>query len=135
VVLALGGVAAGGVIYAPPERAAGTELPPGGKVPFELSLEAPVVLSASGAARMEIVASMHGPELDLAAWPRGDRPGALEAVGVRCAGVVAGEGIYAAGDVVAGRPRTVLEAVASGLAAGAAVGDGGRPPIATGVTR
>jgi glycerol-3-phosphate dehydrogenase subunit B len=119
VVLAIGGVAAGGVIYAPPERGAGAEMPPAGKTPFELSLEAPVALSADGTARMSVVASMHGPELDVSAWPSGGRQGALEAVGVLCAaGGRASVGIYAAGDVVAGRPRTVLEAVASGLAAG-----------------
>jgi glycerol-3-phosphate dehydrogenase subunit B len=119
VVLALGGIAAGGVIYAPPERGAGTELPPGGKVPFELSLEAPVVLSTGGSGRMGIVASMHGPELDLGAWPLAGRPGALEVVGVRCEGARAAPRIYAAGDVVAGRPRTVLAGVVSGIAAGA----------------
>jgi glycerol-3-phosphate dehydrogenase subunit B len=118
VVLALGGVAAGGVIYAPPEHTAGTELPTSGKVPFELSVDAEVVLSADGRARMGIVSSMHGPELDASAWPVAGRPGLLEAVGVRCEGVRAGEGIYAAGDVVAGRPRTVLAAVTSGIAAG-----------------
>ena len=122
-VLAIGGIAAGGVIYAPPERGAGTELPPGGKVPFELSLDAPVVLSTGDGGRMGIVASMHGPELDVAAWPAFGRPGALEAVGVRCEGVRAGDGIYAAGDVVAGQPRTVLEAVSSGIAAGAVGAD------------
>jgi glycerol-3-phosphate dehydrogenase subunit B len=121
VVLAIGGLVAGGVIYAPPEHAAGADLPPGGKVAFELSVDAPVVLSSGGASRMGIVASMHGPELDLAAWPFGGRPGALETVGVLCEGARAGEGIYAAGDVIAGRPRTVLEAVVSGLAAGAAL--------------
>jgi len=118
VVLAIGGLAAGGVVYAPPEREARTELPPGGKVPFALSLEAPVVLSAGGPEPMGIVASMHGPELDVRAWPLPGRESALERVGVRCAGMRAGDRIYAAGDVVAGRPRTVLEAVAGGLAAG-----------------
>jgi glycerol-3-phosphate dehydrogenase subunit B len=49
VVLALGGIAAGGVTYAPPERAARADLPPAAKVPFELSLDAPVVLSAARA--------------------------------------------------------------------------------------
>ncbi len=120
VVLALGGIAAGGLVYAPPERAAGIDLPPAGRAPFELSLQAPVALSADGAARMSVVASMHGPELDVSAWPIDGRPGALEAVGVLCSGVRAGVGIHAAGDVVAGRARTVLEAVTSGLAAGAA---------------
>jgi glycerol-3-phosphate dehydrogenase subunit B len=117
VVLALGGIAAGGVTYAPPERAARADLPPAAKVPFELSVEAPVVLSAGGSRRLDVVASLHGPELDVSAWPIDGQPGTLEAVGVRCAGARAGEGIYAAGDVVAGRPRTVLEAMNSGLLA------------------
>ena len=42
----------------------------------------------------------------------------LESVGVRCEGVRAGTGLTAAGDVIAGRPRTLLEAVSSGLRAG-----------------
>jgi glycerol-3-phosphate dehydrogenase subunit B len=109
------------VLYAPPEHAAGADLPPGGRVPFALSLRAPVDLSLGGAARMEVVGSLHGPELDAIAWPRAGRPGALETVGVRCEGVRAGEGILAAGDVIAGRPRTALVAAASGIAAGAAI--------------
>ena len=48
VVLALGGIAGGGVVYAPPEHLAGTDLAPAAKLPFELSLAAPVVLSAGG---------------------------------------------------------------------------------------
>lgn len=124
-VLAIGGLIGGGVIYAPPEHAAGADLPPGGRVPFELSARAPVVLSLGGSTRMEIVASMHGPELDRAAWPRDGRPGALETVGVRwddARSARASEGIFAAGDVVAGRPRTLLEAAAAGILAGAAAG-------------
>jgi glycerol-3-phosphate dehydrogenase subunit B len=119
VVLAVGGLAGGGLLYAPPEREAGDDLPPRGRVPFALSLCAPVELSFGGPERMDIVASMHGPELDTSAWPRGDRAGLLERVGVRCDGVRAAEGITAAGDAVAGHPRTMLEAVASGIAAGA----------------
>jgi glycerol-3-phosphate dehydrogenase subunit B len=118
VVLAIGGLAGGGVIYAPPEHAAGADLPPGGAVPFALSVKANVTLSLGGAGRMDVVASLHGPELDVTAWPIDGRPGALETVGVRCEGARAAPGIWAAGDVVAGRPRTVLEAVAAGIAAG-----------------
>jgi glycerol-3-phosphate dehydrogenase subunit B len=118
-VLATGGLAGGGLAYAPPEHEARVSWPPGGKVPFELSLEAPVELSVGRTERMGIVGSMQGPELDVVAWPSDGRAGALETVGVRCAGVVAAPGICVAGDLVAGRPRTVLEAVASGLAAGA----------------
>lgn len=117
-VLAVGGVVGGGVLYTPPEHAAGQDLPPGGRIPFALSLKAPVTLGDGGAA-LEVVSSLHGPELDTAAWPDGDQPGLLESVGVRCAGLRAGRGVFAAGDVVAGRPRTALEAVATGLLAGA----------------
>jgi glycerol-3-phosphate dehydrogenase subunit B len=120
VILAIGGLLGGGVIYAPPERAAGADLPPGGKVPFDLSVGAPVVLAARGSGRLGIVGSMHGPELDVSAWPAGGRAGALESVGVLCEGTRAGDGIHAAGDVIADRPRTILEAVTSGIAAGAA---------------
>ncbi|APR84230.1 Anaerobic glycerol-3-phosphate dehydrogenase subunit B [Minicystis rosea] len=45
VVLAIGGLAGGGVLYAPPEHEAGADLAPRGRVPFALSLRAPVVLS------------------------------------------------------------------------------------------
>lgn len=120
-VLAIGGLAGGGVIYAPPEHGAGADMPPGGRVPFEISVRAPVVLSLSGSNRMEIVGSMQGPELDVTAWPRDGRPGALETVGVRCDGARAGDRLFAAGDVVAGRARTLLAAAAAGIAAGTAV--------------
>ncbi|APR84231.1 Hypothetical protein A7982_09580 [Minicystis rosea] len=63
---------------------------------------------------------MHGPELDVTAWPVNGRPGTLETVGIRCDGVRAGDGLYAAGDVIAGKPRTLLAAVSAGIAAGAA---------------
>jgi hypothetical protein len=43
----------------------------------------------------------------------------LESAGIQCRGAIAGEDLTAAGDVVAGRPRTVLEAVAAGIRAGA----------------
>ncbi|WP_437634481.1 FAD-binding protein [Sorangium sp. So ce854] len=118
VILAIGGLAGGGVAYAPPAHRAGPDLPARGAVPFALSIAAPVTL---GDARgpLGVVSSMHGPELDVAAWPRGDRPGALEAVGVRCDGVRAAPGILAAGAAIAGRARTVLDAVTTGLRAGA----------------
>jgi glycerol-3-phosphate dehydrogenase subunit B len=117
VVLAIGGMAGGGVRYTPPEHIAGEDLPPGARVPFALSLAAPVALG-DGRAPLELVSSLHGPDLDEVAWPSGDRPGLLESIGVHCSGLLAGPGIFAAGDVVAGRPRTALEAVAMGIRAG-----------------
>lgn len=126
VVLALGGLTGGGVVYQPAEQGAGADLPAGGRVPFALSLRAEVTLAAqlapvpsgAGTMRLGATSSMHGPELDLVAWPVNGHPGALESVGVRCEGVRAAPGITAAGDVIAGRARTLLEALASGLRAG-----------------
>jgi glycerol-3-phosphate dehydrogenase subunit B len=117
VVLAIGGMAGGGVVYTPPEHIAGEDLPSGARMPFALSLAAPVGLG-DGRDPLEVVSSLHGPELDEVAWPSGERPGLLEAIGVQCEGLRAGAGIFAAGDVVAGRRRTALEAVTMGIRAG-----------------
>jgi len=117
VVLATGGLVGGGLRYAPPERLADGDLPPRGGLPFSLSVDAPVTLASRGA-MLEVVSSLHGPELDETAWPNPSEPGVLEVVGVRCDGVRAGPGLTAAGDVIADRPRTLLEAVASGIRAG-----------------
>ena len=120
VILALGGLAGGGVVYAPPDSLADVDLPPRAGVPFTLSLSAGVTIGGRAGA-LGVTSSLHGPELDLSAWPMGDRPGALEDVGILCRGVRAAPGLFAAGDVVAGRPRTLLEAVASGVRAGRAI--------------
>jgi glycerol-3-phosphate dehydrogenase subunit B len=95
-------------------------LPPRASPPFALSLtvsNADVTLAAQARA-VGVTSSLHGPELDLYAWPSGDRPGALEVIGVHCDGVRAAPRVAAAGDIVARRPRTLLEAVASGIRAG-----------------
>jgi glycerol-3-phosphate dehydrogenase subunit B len=73
---------------------------------------------------IDIVGSMHGPPLDEIAWPIDADPGYLEAVGIACEGVEAGPGLYAAGDAIADRPRTLLQAVYSGALAGAAAAAG-----------
>lgn len=117
VVLALGGMVGGGILYTPPECFAAADLPLVTGVPFALSLRADVTLALRDAP-MEMPSSLHGPELDITAWPSGERPGTLEVVGVLCRGVRAADLITAAGDVIAGRPRTILEAVASGSRAG-----------------
>jgi glycerol-3-phosphate dehydrogenase subunit B len=122
VVLALGGLTGGGLIYDPPDHSAAADLPSGVRPPFVLSLRAPVTLAAHLGAdpfTSEATSSMHGPAIDTTAWPRGDRAGMLESAGIACKGTHAAEGITAAGDIVAGRPRTALEAVAAGIRAGA----------------
>jgi glycerol-3-phosphate dehydrogenase subunit B len=117
VVLAIGGMISGGVEYLPPLYFAGPDLPAAARVPFALAVSAPVRLG-DGRAPLEVVSSLHGPQLDTAAWPAGSSPGLLESVGVLCHGVRAGAGIYAAGDIIAGRPRTAIEALVTGLRAG-----------------
>lgn len=117
VVLAIGGLTSGGVIYAPPEHTAEHDLPPRGAVPFALSLHAPVTLALADGP-LDVVSSLHGPDLDTTAWPSADRAGVLETVGIQCRGVRAAPSIFAAGDVIAAAPRTLLEALATGIRAG-----------------
>lgn len=121
-VLAIGGLAGGGLVYDPPDHSASADVALGIRAPFLLSLRAPVKLVATFAASTltgEPTSSLYGPAIDLTAWPVGTRAGTLESAGIRCQGERAAEGIMAAGDVVAGRPRTVLEAVSAGIRAGA----------------
>jgi len=123
VVLAVGGVAAGGVVYDAPEQHAGTDIPERGGPPWRLSVDLAAPMQAHGRV-LDVVGSIHGPPLDQVAWPVDADPGFLEAVGVRCDGLAVlganGGRIVAAGDVVADKPRTVLQAVFSGVRAGAA---------------
>jgi glycerol-3-phosphate dehydrogenase subunit B len=110
VVLATGGVGAGGITF--------TWTRPGVVSGFELPFSAPVALALDG----ETLAgggSLYGPSLDAVGL------GALERVGIACdrLGRPVGtnspqSGLFVAGDAVAGRPRTMLEAALSGLAAG-----------------
>lgn len=123
VVLAVGGVAAGGVIYDPPEQFAGQDMPMAGGRAFRLSLELPVAL-ASANRPLDVVSSIHGPPLDEIAWPVDADPSLLESVGVASDGLLAADRVFAAGDVMADKPRTLLQAAFSGIRAGtAAAGD------------
>ncbi|AKT36235.1 FAD-dependent oxidoreductase [Chondromyces crocatus] len=123
VVLATGGVLGGGVLYTPPEHGAGPDMPPGGRLPFALSFAAPVQLG-DGHGPLEVVSSLFGPALDAIGWPSKDRQGLLEAVGVLCQGVHAAPRLLVAGDAIAARPRTLLEAAATGLRAGTEAASG-----------
>ncbi|HEX6274807.1 MAG TPA: NAD(P)-binding protein [Polyangiaceae bacterium] len=110
VVLASGGVAAGGIrfVWDPVHGAHG----------FRLGFEAPVELALDGEPGAGS-GSLYGPSLDVRGL------GVLERVGVhsdgRCAVFRSGEtaaGLFVAGDARAARPRTVLEALRSGVEAG-----------------
>lgn len=111
VVIAVGGVAAGGILLTwEPERAQRS---------FALGFRAPVALALDG----EVLAgagSLYGLSLEARGLGALERVGiALEVRGNALAMGGAPKGLHAAGDIVAGRPRTALEAARSGLSAGA----------------
>lgn len=99
-IVAVGGVAAGGIEL----RAGASPHAP----ELVLSLEAPLELEIAGK-RVEKVQSLHGLELTTV--------GPLEQVGIAADGPLARgqDNLYVAGDALAGRPRTVFEAVRSAI--------------------
>jgi anaerobic glycerol-3-phosphate dehydrogenase len=110
VVLATGGVAAGGIGYSwrLPEIVRG----------FELGYAAPVALALDG----ELLGgggSLYGPSLETKGFGALERVGiAADALGRPVGTADAENGLFVVGDAVSGRPRTMLEAALSGLAAG-----------------
>lgn len=107
VVLAVGGVAAGGIVLASEH---------GERLSFELSLHADVELQLDGEV-CDAGSSSWGPSFARKGL------GLLERVGLRAdtKGRVSGAlPLFAAGDVLAERPRSVLEALGSGTRAGLA---------------
>jgi anaerobic glycerol-3-phosphate dehydrogenase len=110
VVLATGGVAAGGIRL-------GWE-PGHGARGFELGYEAPAVLALDGVF-LGSAGSMFGPDLERAGLSVLERVGIAASADGEALGGAAGGGLYVAGDAAAGRARTVLGAVLAGLRAGA----------------
>lgn len=106
VVLAAGGVVAGGVELERPR------LGHRGGAGFRLSLRAPVRFALDGK-ELETASTLHGVDFEVFGL------GALERVGVACDGprAIGHTTLFVAGDVVAARPRTVLEAAWAGIAA------------------
>lgn len=119
VVLAMGGLVGGGVAYAPSSAILAGELPPRSRASFACTLDAPVAIGANGRA-MTIPGSLFGESPEALAWPYSSAP-LLERAGVltSSSGHVK-DGLYAAGDLVADRPRTWLSALAQGARAGEA---------------
>jgi len=109
-VIATGGVAAGGIAFVwEPER---------GAHGFRLPYTAPVALSLDGEAG-DSGGSLYGASLESRGLGVLERVGVhADAEGAALRGSVAVSGLYAAGDALAARPRTVLEAVRSGIRAG-----------------
>jgi glycerol-3-phosphate dehydrogenase subunit B len=109
-VLATGGVGAGGIVF--------TWASPGVIRGFELPFAAPLTLGLDGEA-LSGGGSLHGPSLETIGL------GALERVGILCDGLGRPVGqnqpetcLAVAGDAVAGRPRTMLRAAMTGILAG-----------------
>ncbi len=120
VVVATGGLIGGGVEYrgslggAPPDELARPQ------PPLRLALDCPLAVGFGGRA-LEPASSTFGHPPEWLAGPRSGEPALLSA------GALVGDdgeapvhGIFAAGEVVADAPRTWLQALASGLRAGAA---------------
>jgi hypothetical protein len=102
----LGGVAAGGIVL---RSEANFD-----KLRFQLSLSAPVTLRLD-ADSLDAGSSLWGPSLSRLGLS------ALERLGVRADAVGRVSGAtrcFAAGDLVANRPRTVIEALNAGIMAG-----------------
>lgn len=110
VVLAIGGLAGGGV------HLPGTPFGARRAAPAGLSLDVAVTFQLAGKV-YDGASSLHGPDFAL------DGAAALEKLGVAADGIrAAGQtGLFVAGDVIADRPRTALEAARSGIAAGRAI--------------
>ena len=110
VVLATGGVAAGGIELAwVPER---------GVHGFRLPFAAPVVLSLDGEPG-DSGGSLYGASFETRGLGLLERVGVhADVTGTAFRGGVSSAGLFVAGDALAERPRTVLEALRSGIQAG-----------------
>jgi len=120
VVIATGGIAVGSIVYSPPDLLAGEHMPSRVEPSFSFAIQTPglPIALGSGSGRIDAGSSVFGPPLDSTAWPTDARPSTLESVGIEAPDGQVCPGIYAAGDVVAGKRRTMLDAVTAGLRAG-----------------
>jgi glycerol-3-phosphate dehydrogenase subunit B len=123
IVLATGGVSSGSIVYSPPDLQAGEQMPSHIEPSFSFAIQTPdipITLGCDGD-RFDAGSSVFGPPLDTTAWPSSARPSTLESVGIEASDGKVCPGVYAAGDVIAGKRRTILDAVTTGLRAGRTV--------------
>ncbi len=122
VILALGGLIGGGLVYDPPDHSAAADLPHRRARPVHVIPARPGHLDRQPRHRRPHRRSDEprstAPRSRSPPGPAATAP-ARSSPRASAAGERAAEGITAAGDVVAGRPRTALEAVAAGIRAGA----------------
>lgn len=120
-ILATGGLVGGGLVYAPSETSAASELPNDPRPYLHASIgQVPVGVRGQ---LLDVPGSLFGVAPELLAWPFVE-DGDLERAGVLVSreGLVRGlRRIYACGELLADRPRTWLDAARSGIAAGSAV--------------
>jgi len=120
VVLATGGLVGGGLDYCPSGSVLATELPPSAGPLLRSTVDVPVVIGIGGVP-LETPSSLFGASPESLAWPF-VLSSTLEHAGVLvdAEGRVRGAppGLHAAGDLVADRPRTWLEALSLGARAG-----------------
>ncbi|CAN5808001.1 hypothetical protein BH09MYX1_BH09MYX1_06470 [soil metagenome] len=121
IVVAIGGLTGGGVRYTPSAAIAATALPPHPRSTFTLSLESTLAIGLDGRPFL-VPGSMFGIAPEELAFPYAAST-IMERVGVLVAS--AGEGVHIAGDALEGAPRTWLEALSRGAAAGLAAAGGG----------
>jgi glycerol-3-phosphate dehydrogenase subunit B len=119
VVVAAGSLVGGGLEYQSSEWILAAALPPYAREPFRCTIDGPLPLGAHGAP-LELPGSLYGIPPESIAWPFAADP-LMSCVGVLTAsdGRV-GQGLYAAGELVADLPRTWLDALESGVRAGIA---------------
>ncbi len=122
VVLATGGLVGGGLAYEPSDAMPGSVLPAAARVAFRSTVEAPVRIGARGRP-LDLPGTLFGLPPESIAWPFArdalmDRVGVLSDASGRVASGV--QGLLAAGEVVADRPRSWLSALEGGARAGTA---------------
>lgn len=118
VVLATGGLIAGGLQYSPAESIAAGELPVRSELPFRLTYGAPVTLGAHGRPLL-IPGSLFGDAPEALAWPF-VRDASFERVGILTESGLAAPGVFACGDAEADGARLWLGALERGTQAGLA---------------
>jgi glycerol-3-phosphate dehydrogenase subunit B len=122
VVLAAGGLLGGGIAYTPSDVVFAAAVPSGARATFAATIAGPVVVGAHGKP-LRLPGSLSGVPTESLAWPFAREPlmeqvGALTGDDGRVVG--APPGLYAAGEMVADRPRAWLASLESGARAGAA---------------
>lgn len=117
VVIATGGLIAGGISYMPGEASLATALPRTPRAVFASSIKGTGTLAFDGNP-IALPGSLFGAAPESLAWPFRD-PAPIERVGLLVgADRASAPGVFAAGDAVADEPRTFLGALRSGVRAG-----------------